>query len=766
LKGSIRKLEAIGLVAVLFAVMFAAVPGSVSAEETSDETVDQLPDWIVEGTGTSFEIIGSEFQNVVLTSSEEVTVHLESIPDAVNFFIESDSALTATDITMSGLKSDTKYTMFQDGESVYDFQTDSEGAFTYQQSLSKHSIMIFEGEISSATSTESFSSTFAGGSGTPEDPYQISNVIELQNIKLDISAHYILINNIDASATSTWNGGAGFEPIGTRYPNWFEGSLDGNGYKITDLYINRPSGFYIGMFGVIRNSEIKNLDLEDFYVDGLYMVGSIVGANFMSSVSNCHASSNLIGYRYAGNLVGGNLRGTISNSHSTGSVTGTSGSSHVYAGGLVGLNEGSIFDSYSTASVSGTRYLGGLTGQNRVSSYISNSHATGNVNGDHYIGGFVGHTYTGTIWDSYATGTATGSTYVGGFVGYQSGGSILNSHATGSVSGGKYIGGFSGYNYRSSISYSFATGSVSGLNTCIGGLVGKNAYYASISNSYSTGNVVGEGHTVGGLAGLNDNWISNSYSTGTVTCENEWVGGLIGYNERPVINSYWNTDVNIEAMKGVGDPHSNPTGVHGKTTVEMKKQVTYEGWDFTDIWRIQEDISYPYLWWENDPPVADAGSDRIVIIGEIFTFDGSGSTDSDGTIVSYDWDFGDTNTGTGVSPAHSYDTAGIFTATLSVTDDGGASDSDSVTITVITPEQATLNLITEVELIGLEDGPENSLVSKLDNAIKSITNDRPSAFGQLDAFINECEAQRGKTLTAVQADALIAEAQKIIDSLS
>ena len=60
--------------------------------------------------------------------------------------------------------------------------------------------------------------TFPGGDGSPGDPYQISNVTELQAIKDDLSAHYILVNNIDASDTVTWNDCAGFEPIG-NYDN-------------------------------------------------------------------------------------------------------------------------------------------------------------------------------------------------------------------------------------------------------------------------------------------------------------------------------------------------------------------------------------------------------------------------------------------------------------------------------------------------------------------------------------------------------------------
>jgi PKD repeat protein len=84
----------------------------------------------------------------------------------------------------------------------------------------------------------------------------------------------------------------------------------------------------------------------------------------------------------------------------------------------------------------------------------------------------------------------------------------------------------------------------------------------------------------------------------------------------------------------------------------------------------------------NDPPVANAGGPYSGTEGVAVIFDGSGSYDSDGTITSYDWDFGDGTTGTGISPAHTYVTAGVYTATLTVTDDDGATATDEATVTI------------------------------------------------------------------------------------
>ena len=62
-------------------------------------------------------------------------------------------------------------------------------------------------------------------------------------------------------------------------------------------------------------------------------------------------------------------------------------------------------------------------------------------------------------------------------------------------------------------------------------------------------------------------------------------------------------------------------------------------------------------------------------------FGANGSFDPDGTIETYSWDFGDGETGSGFSPSHTYADPGEYTATLTVTDDGGATDTDTVMVT-------------------------------------------------------------------------------------
>jgi LysM repeat protein len=91
----------------------------------------------------------------------------------------------------------------------------------------------------------------------------------------------------------------------------------------------------------------------------------------------------------------------------------------------------------------------------------------------------------------------------------------------------------------------------------------------------------------------------------------------------------------------------------------------------------------------NDPPTADADGPYQAMMGKgqaFVTFDGSGSSDSDGTITKYEWDFGDNSApGAGQSVTHGYASTGTYTATLTITDNCNATDQSTATVTIVGP---------------------------------------------------------------------------------
>ena len=104
--------------------------------------------------------------------------------------------------------------------------------------------------------------------------------------------------------------------------------------------------------------------------------------------------------------------------------------------------------------------------------------------------------------------------------------------------------------------------------------------------------------------------------------------------------------------------------------------------------RYNGDITEGTLIILNAPPEANAGDDQTVDEGDSVTFDGSGSFDIDTNptdeipYLAYDWDFADGSGGTGVNQTHAYGDNGVYTVTLTVTDDDGAQDSDTMVVTV------------------------------------------------------------------------------------
>ena len=253
---------------------------------------------------------------------------------------------------------------------------------------------------------------YSGGTGTPEDPYQIArpqDLVGLGDEPNDYDKHFILSADIDLSeyafigaviASDTEPNTSDFQGTG------FSGSFDGNGHRISNLTTTGES--HPALFGRVESpGKVSNLGVVNVNViSSGGNIGGLVGANY-GSVVNCYSSGVITGAWHVGGLVGRSGGGSITTSYSTGVVT---GNDHV--GGLVGHNDGNIATSYSTGSVTGDRVVGGLVGANVFGGSITTSFSTGSVTGEGDVGGLVGIDDWGgrtssSFWDIETSGHRT-----------------------------------------------------------------------------------------------------------------------------------------------------------------------------------------------------------------------------------------------------------------------------------------------------------------------------------------------------------------------
>ncbi len=523
--------------------------------------------------------------------------------------------------------------------------------------------------------------------------------------------------------------------------------FEGNNHTISNLHINVSSSHF-GVFGYNNGGAIKNVRVVNASVTGRDNVGGLIGSNLQGSVSNCSAMGYVSGSKNVGGLigsnngtvsncsamgnesgsvdtgglVGGNHKGTISNCYATGNVRG-----FLYTGGLVGYNLGTVSKCHARGDVSGGQFVGGLIGV--LGTTVSDCFATGNVSGYYYVGGLVGINFKGMMLNCHSKGSASGFICIGGLAGHNFGtasncqakgnvsgydyvgglagfnnGTVSSSDAAGNVSGDRYIGGLSGFNDIGTISNCQAKGNVDG-NHSSGGLVGCNN--GTVSKCCAEGNVDGIEFT-GGLVGLNDHTVSNCYAKGNVGGILGF-GGLVGYNNRTVLNCY--ATGNVSGWQGagglVGDNNgtvsncfwdtntsglSSSEGGTGKTTSQMMTCSTFTdaGWDFIAVWCMIENVTYPFLRWQDtEHPKPDAGPDQVVYLdangrAEV-TFNGSASYDDIG-ILSFVWSFDYNGSSVklyGEKVEFIFTVQGVYHVTLNITDAVGKRDADTMNVTVL-----------------------------------------------------------------------------------
>lgn len=258
-----------------------------------------------------------------------------------------------------------------------------------------------------------------------ENAKEIWNIDDLYNIRKDMNADYILMTDIDMTEYVANDGDYcylctnGWNPIGSngKYSNTaFMGTFDGNNHTIKGLRLETatiPSGTsdrYLGLFAN-NSGTIKNLSLDDVSIkcveetSSYKNIGTICGYN-NGTVENCHVlggyidansyyinSDKISTYTHVGGIAGRNENCGIINKCSnnatiSGSVYNDSGQySFIYMGGIIGLNNGNIMQSYNSGNLkeyaknySGCLYEGGIVGTSYpIYSSITNCYNSGKV---------------------------------------------------------------------------------------------------------------------------------------------------------------------------------------------------------------------------------------------------------------------------------------------------------------------------------------------------------------------------------------------------
>ena len=339
------------------------------------------------------------------------------------------------------------------------------------------------------------------GAGSERSPYQVSNLANLKWLSENgnewgnskVLVHYVLTSNIDASESSRWNNGLGFNPIGNSRNSFF-GVFNGNNFTISNLTVSSAETDNYGLFGFVDKSTIKNLKLTKVNIKNtqnlsnknLPKIGLLVGSAKNSNFTNIH--------------VNGMIKANVS-----------------YAGGIIGLADSCVLDGcVSEPDIDATVLRG--------------------------VGGFIGGIYSSEIKKSTSKGKskaastnngsssiATEDLHVGGFIGYAKICKIEDCVSDGMIVevGGNYdgkllgVGGFIGGIYSSEIKTSKGKSNKSNVNR-------SNKNTAVTTDRLASKNKSNSFIFVGNFAGyMNDSNIDSSEDTGSEIVIDDSAGNIL-----------------------------------------------------------------------------------------------------------------------------------------------------------------------------------------------------------------------------------------------
>ncbi|MCB0341513.1 MAG: Ig-like domain-containing protein [Pseudobdellovibrionaceae bacterium] len=501
------------------------------------------------------------------------------------------------------------------------------------------------------------------GDGSILAPYLICTAAQLQNIyvgcgefnNVSCGKHFILGADIDLHL-STFNRVSEI----SSYP--FQGSIVGNDHRIKNLQIRGGMGVglmkHVGSSGRIEHLQIENIFVSSNYATS-HSVGALVGKNEgqIDGVRIVHSRIDrdvATTFYGVGGMVGYNVAsGAVTNSHVVGNSQVSGGTVGDQMGGLVGLNEGRIETSSSTASVLGRHELGGLVGLHQwEDAEIHSSFALGDVSGaTSRLGGFVGHAYQSSgsgkfISDSFATGsvqTASGDS-VGGFVGLSYQSDFYRVLATGNVTGDQYVGGLVGglSNGTGLNEVQYTNGVVDG-NGPVGGLVGVFSTNGSELNDCIFSGAVDGNFRVGGLLGESSNLgnVSHCLVLGENLSIGSQKGTLAGYSAFESNYEYvlWNSNLIPLSPFGflVSQDGFNLSN-SARTDAELKQAASYADFDL-NIWKLPGPNTVNHATLKNIPkPESVLGASLIAYPDSVVVMANSSRSFLPAVFTFNDWD--------------------------------------------------------------------------------------------------------------------------------
>ena len=366
----------------------------------------------------------------------------------------------------------------------------------------------------------------AGMVGCALIPIYIWDWYDLHAIRNNLGGSYFLTNDLDSTtagymelASETANWGRGWEPIGTS-DDRFTGSFNGLGYEIRDLFINRPDESYVGLFGLVDEGGVmENVGVVNATVVGRQHVGGLVGIN-EGAVTNSY-------YNYDEVLINGENIITIGALFAEDFEQWLANDKFLDVNQRLSQEDGY----YLINNVSDFKELLAFGQHGSLKFRLTNDLDLGNE-ADFYIPYLAGE-FDGNGHKILNLSFDFDSVSQVGLFGYlASGGRVTQVGIENvNITGAYRVGGLAGGN-DGTVRNSYSTGSVTGWYA-VGGLVGINE--GTVTSSHSSGSVTGW-YTIGGLVGINSKTVRGSYSTGSVT-GNYYVGGLVGSNEGTVSNT-------------------------------------------------------------------------------------------------------------------------------------------------------------------------------------------------------------------------------------